>query len=47
MKEGDLVRVIRVPAMAQDSERFKTRSTLEQCVGRIFPIMGFNDVGII
>ncbi len=43
MKEGDLIRVVKVPDDVQDSEEFKTRSTLERCVGRIFPIMGFQE----
>ncbi|MGD0929284.1 MAG: hypothetical protein ABR902_01410 [Candidatus Korobacteraceae bacterium] len=43
MQEGDLIRVIRNPDAVQDSEEFKTRSTLELCVGRVFPIMGFNE----
>lgn len=47
MKKGNLVRVIRVPDTVQDSESFKTRSTLERCVGHIFPIMGFNEHGMI
>jgi hypothetical protein len=47
MKTGDLVRVLRVPDSVSDSAEFRTRSTLERCVGRIFPIMGFNDVGVI
>jgi hypothetical protein len=47
MKEGDLVRVVRVPAAVADSEQFKTRSILERCVGRSFPVMGFNMEGMI
>jgi hypothetical protein len=43
MKEGDLIRVTKVPDGVQDSEGFKTRSTLERCVGRVFPIMGFHE----
>ena len=43
MKEGDLIRVVKVPDGVQDSEEFKTRSTLERCVGRVFPIMGFQE----
>jgi hypothetical protein len=43
MKPGDLIRVIRIPEGVQDSEEFNTRSTLQQCVGRVFPIMGFNE----
>jgi len=47
MKEGDLVRIIRVPDGIRDSEELKTFSTLKQCVGRVFPIMGFNQYGMI
>lgn len=43
MREGDLIRVIKVPDSVQDSDEFKTRSTLEQRVGRVFPIMGFQE----
>jgi hypothetical protein len=41
MKEGYLIRVVKIPESVRDSEEFKTRSTLERCVGRVFPIMGF------
>jgi hypothetical protein len=41
MKEGDLIRVDKVPDSVQDSREFKSRSTLQRCVGRVFPIMGF------
>jgi hypothetical protein len=43
MKEGDWIRVVKVPDCVQDSEDFKTRSTLERCIGREFPIMGFRE----
>jgi hypothetical protein len=43
MKGGDLIRVIKVPDSVRDSEDFKTRSILENCVGRVFPIMGFRE----
>ena len=43
MKEGDLIRVVKLPDAVQDSEEFKTRSTLERCVGRVFAIMGFQE----
>jgi hypothetical protein len=43
MKEGDLIRVVKVPDDVQDSEEFKTRSTLERCVGRVFPVMDFRE----
>ena len=47
MNAGDLVRIIRVPDGLQDSDEFKTRSTLEHCVGRVFPVMGSNECGMI
>jgi len=46
MKEGDLVRIIRVPDGIQDSDEFKTLSMLRRCVGRVFPIVGFNEYGM-
>ena len=47
MKEGDLIRIIRVPDGLKDSEEFKTLSTLNLCLGRVFPIVGFNQYGMI
>ena len=47
MKVGDPIRVLRVPASVQDTDSFKTRSILERCIGRIFPIMSFNEHGMI
>jgi len=47
LKQGDLVRILRVPDIVQESEGFKTRSTLERCVGRVFPIIAFNEYGMI
>ena len=47
VKEGDLVRVVRVPDTVRDSEHFKTRSILNSCVGLVFPVMGFNEYGLI
>ena len=47
MEKGDLIRVLRVPSAVKDCVDFKTRSTLERCVGRLFPIMGFNELGMI
>ncbi len=43
MKEGDLTRVIKVPDSVRESEELKTHSTLEHCVGRVFPIIGFQE----
>ncbi|MGC2110883.1 MAG: hypothetical protein WA655_15285 [Candidatus Korobacteraceae bacterium] len=47
MKEGDLIRVVRLPDGVQDSERFSTRAILERCVGHVFPVMGMNNVGYL
>ncbi len=47
MKVGDRVRIVRLPETVRDSEEFKTRSILERCVGHVFPVMGFNNVGFI
>jgi prephenate dehydrogenase len=47
IKEGERVRIIRVPDAVHDSEHFKTRSSLEQCIGRIFPVMGVNKYGLL
>lgn len=47
LKKGDMVRVMRVPDRVEDCERFQTRSTLQRCIGRVFPVMGFNDYGMI
>ena len=47
MKTGDMIRVLRVPDSVTDSPEFATRSTLQQCVGRVFPIMGLNELGML
>ena len=47
MKTGHLIRVLRVPESVSDSAEFNTRSILERCVGRVFPVMGFNELGMI
>lgn len=47
MKEGDLIRVVRVPETVTDSKQLKTRLLLERCVGVTFPVMGFNSQGMI
>ena len=40
MKIGDKVRVIKVPPVLPGGE-LKTRTVFEQCVGRVFSIVGF------
>lgn len=47
MRTGDMVRIMRVPEDVRDSAEFRTRSILEKCVGRAFPVMGFNAEGMI
>jgi hypothetical protein len=44
MKVGDKVRVLRVPEAVTDSAAFPTRTTLLQCIGREFAIIGFQHV---
>lgn len=45
MKVGDKVCVIQVPPILPKDERLNTESLFELCVGRVFPIVGFNDAG--
>jgi len=40
MKIGDRVRVVSVPASLPEGE-LKTRSLFDLCVGRVFPVVGF------
>ena len=43
---GDQVRVLQVPpALPKGGLAKSTQSLFELCVGRVFPIVGFNDVG--
>ena len=44
LKIGDKVRVIQVPPVLPEDE-LHTRSLLELCLGRVFPVVGFNDAG--
>jgi hypothetical protein len=44
MKTGDKVRLIRVPDAVRDDANFPTRGIFLQCVGRVFPIVGFQHV---
>ena len=44
MKVGDKARVIRVPPALPEDE-LNTRSLLGRCLGRVFPIVGFNGAG--
>jgi hypothetical protein len=39
MKIGDKVRVLKVPPILPEGE-LKTRTLFEQCVGRVFPVVG-------
>jgi hypothetical protein len=45
LKVGDKVRVIQVPPVPPKDGRLNTESLFELCVGRVFPIVGFNDAG--
>ena len=46
LKVGDRVRVLQVPpVLPKDDDRLKTESLFALCVGRVFPIVGFNDAG--
>lgn len=40
MKVGDRVRILTIPADLPEGE-MRTRSLFEMCIGRIFPIVGF------
>ena len=44
MKLGDQVRLVRVPATVRDDVEFPSRTLFAQCVGRVFPIAGFQRV---
>jgi hypothetical protein len=47
MKIGDRVRVIGVPdVLPRDQDGLKTTSLFQICVGRVFPIAGFNETNI-
>ncbi len=41
MHIGQNVRIIAVPDSVVDEPGFLTRSILIQCIGKVFPIMGF------
>ena len=42
MKIGDKVRITMVPKKLPDND-LGTRQLFEQCLGRVFPIVGFQD----
>jgi hypothetical protein len=42
MKIGDKVRVLKVPPVLPEGE-LRTRALFEQCVGRIFPVVGIQN----
>jgi hypothetical protein len=44
MNVGDCVVVIGVPNNLKDDLQLKTREVLEKCVGRSFPIIGFDQI---
>jgi hypothetical protein len=45
LKIGDKVRVIQVPRVLPKDDRLATQALFELCVGRVFPVVGFNDAG--
>ena len=45
MKTGDRVRILTIPPDLPEDDRLRTRSLFEPCVGRVFPIVRFNDIG--
>ncbi|MGB7556170.1 MAG: hypothetical protein WBM04_17500 [Candidatus Korobacteraceae bacterium] len=47
MKTGDTVRLIGVPADVPEGDAaLPTRQRFEQCVGHVFVIAGFNEIGM-
>jgi hypothetical protein len=46
LKTGDRVRVIAVPVRLPVDE-LKTRELFELCLGKVFPIAGFNQFGML
>ena len=44
LKLGDTVRLIAVPPSLKDDEEMGTRALFEQCLGKTFPIAGFETV---
>ena len=42
LKVGDRVRVVQVPPVLPPDTELNTRSLFELCVGRVFPVVGFN-----
>jgi hypothetical protein len=46
LKAGDLVRLAHLPEnLPSGDDKLPTRSTFEKCLGQVFPISGFNDIG--
>ena len=46
MKAGDKVRITGLPPGLQDNE-MRTKEILELCLGRVFPIVDFDDYGLL
>jgi hypothetical protein len=44
MKTGDRVRLIRVPDAVRDDPNFPARTVFMLCIGRVFPVVGFQQV---
>jgi hypothetical protein len=47
MKVGDKIRVIKLPNRLCDLDHMKTKTLFELCLGRAFPIIGFNEYGML
>ena len=45
LQVGDKVRLLRVPSDVQDVPGMNTREVFSQCVGTVFPIVAFNEIG--
>ena len=46
MEIGSKVRLIGVPSLPPDPPDLPTKSVFEKCVGHIFVVKGFNNVGM-
>jgi hypothetical protein len=43
VKIGQLIRVIRIPEGVTDGPEFKTKTLIERCLGKTFPIADFTN----
>jgi len=44
-KIGDLVTIIQVPPDLRDDPELKTKTVFETCLGKTYPIQGFDQYG--